>query len=150
MKKTIRISLLLAFAAVTAFLNPLKAQDATKELSAFTKKFQDAYNKQDDKALKEMYTIDAVRITTDGKTMNGNKTIGAAFADYFKNNTVTGEIKQDKVVTEKDGSVTATGTYHVTGTAKTGEKIDRTGGYTNTVVKVKGQWKIAKNVLVAL
>ncbi|MBC7536093.1 MAG: nuclear transport factor 2 family protein [Ferruginibacter sp.] len=148
MKKSIKFGLLVTL-AVAAFINPLKAQEATKELAAFTQKFQDAYNKKDDKALKEMYTKDAIRTTSDKKTIIGNEAIGAQFAEYFKDD-ITIEIKQTKVVTATDGTATATGTYHVTGTSKTGEKIDRQGGYNNKAVKVKGQWKISKNVLTAL
>ena len=148
MKKSIKFGLLVTL-AVAAFINPLKAQEATKELAAFTQRFQDAYNKKDEKALKEMYTKDAIRTMTDGKIVTGNESIGAQFAEYFKDD-VTIEIKQTKVVTETDGTTTTMGTYHVTGTSKTGEKTDRQGGYNNKVVKVKGQWKISKNVLTEL
>jgi len=51
---------------------------------------------------------------------------------------------------QPDGTVLAAGTYHVTGTSKAGEKIDRNGGYTNTVVKEGGKWKISKSVLTNL
>jgi uncharacterized protein (TIGR02246 family) len=150
MKKSIKLSLLSAVISVTAFVTPLKAQDATKELAAFTKKFQAAYNNKDDKTLKTMYTDDATRIGTDGTTSTGCDSIAAQFKDYFTANKVTIVIKQDKVDTQADGSATATGTYHVTGTSNTGEKIDRSGTYTNTVVKVKGHWKISKSVLTAM
>ena len=149
MKKIIKMSLLLVFAAVAAFINPLKAQDASKELILFTRKFEENYNKKNDKALKEMYTKDATRTTTDGKVATGNEAIRAAFAEVFKDK-VTVTIKQDKVVTATDGTVTATGTYHVTGISAKGEKIDRSGSYTNTLVKEDGIWKISKNVLAAL
>ena len=148
MKKTIKLSLLLALAAI-AFINPVKAQDAKKELTAFVRKFETAYNKKDDKALKEMYTKDASRTTMDGKTANGNEAIAAWFADYLKNNTVTVALKMDQV-TEKDGTTVITGTFHVTGSSAKAEKIDKTGGFTNTMIKEKGQWKISKSVLAAL
>jgi uncharacterized protein (TIGR02246 family) len=150
MKKTIKLSLLLALISAIVFINPVKAQDATTDLAGFTKKFQAAYNKKDDKALKMMYTDDAARVGIDGTTVTGNEAISAEFAKSFADNTQTIVIKQDKVVTQADGSATATGTYHVTGTSNAGEKIDRSGNYTNTVVKVKGQWKIAKSVLTAM
>ncbi|MFT3910271.1 MAG: nuclear transport factor 2 family protein [Ferruginibacter sp.] len=148
MKKIIKFSLLSAL-AIAAFINPLKAQDAKAELAAYVKKFQDAYNKKDDKGLKEMYTKDATRTTMDGKIQNGNEAIGAWFADYLKNNKVTLALKLDKV-TEKDGVTEITGTFHVTGTSAKGEKIDTKGGFTNTMVKDNGHWKISKSVLIAL
>jgi len=148
MKKTIQFSLLLAFISIAAFISPVKAQDATKELTAFTKKFQDAYNKKDVKALKEKYTTDAVRTGTDGQIQNGSDSIVAFYGEMFKND-VTVAIKQEKV-TEKDGNTVATGTYEVNGSSKAGEKINLKGAYSNTVVKEGGQWKIAKQVLTAL
>jgi len=150
MRKIIQRSLLLAMVSLTAFLAPLKAQDAAKELAGFTKKFQAAYNSKDDKALKTMYTDDATRTAADGTVSNGSEAIVAQFKDYFTENKVTLDLKQTNVEVQADGSATATGTFHVTGTSKTGEKIDRKGGYTNTVVKTNGHWKIAKTVLTAL
>ncbi len=148
MKKIIKFSLL-SVLAIAAFINPLKAQDAKTELTAFVKKFQEAYNKKDDKALKEMYTKDATRTTTDGKVQNGYEEIRAWFADYLKNNKVMLALKLEKV-SEKDGVTVITGIFHVTGTSAKGEKIDTKGGFTNTVVKEGGHWKISKSVLNAL
>jgi ketosteroid isomerase-like protein len=115
MKKTTMINLLLAIVSATAFINPLRAQDASKELLAFTKKFQAIYNKNNAKALKEMYTDDAVRVGTDGVTVTGSDSIIAVFEKSFAGSKLMIEIKQEKVTTGADGSTTATGTYHVTG-----------------------------------
>jgi len=149
MKKIIKRGMLLTLAAITSFVIPSIAQDATKELQQFTKKFQAAYNGKDDKALKTFYLDDATRTAADGTVSNGSDAIVAQFKDYFTENKVTIDLKQTGVTTEADGNTTATGTYHVTGTSKSGEKIDRSGGYTNTVVKEKGHWKISKSVLTA-
>jgi len=150
MKKTIKFSLLLALMSVTAFINPLKAQDVKKELEGFTKKFETAYNKQDGKALKTFYTAEASRTNPAGETITGNDNIAAEFAKQWADSKLTITIKPEKADSQADGSVLATGTYHVTGTTKAGEKIDRNGGYTNTVVKEGGKWKIAKSVLADL
>ncbi|MEP6749959.1 MAG: nuclear transport factor 2 family protein [Bacteroidota bacterium] len=150
MKQIIQRSLLLALTSIAIFITPLKAQDATKELATFTKKFQDAYNKKDDKALKPMYTDDAIRVGVDGTSLSGNEAISAEFAKSFAGNKQAIVIKQDKVEPQTDGSAIATGTYHVTGSTNAGEKIERSGNYTNTVIKVKGQWKISKSVLTSM
>ncbi|MEO5999671.1 MAG: nuclear transport factor 2 family protein [Chitinophagaceae bacterium] len=149
MKTIMPCGLLLAIISFAAFVTPLYAQDATKDLLVFTKKFQDAYNKKDDKALKMMYTVDATRTSADGSVITGNEAISAEFATFFEN-PASIEIKQEKVATQADGSAIATGTYHVTGTSQSGEKFDLKGNYANTVVKSKGQWKISKSVLTAL
>ncbi len=149
MKKTIKFSLLLALVSITAFINPLHAQGITKDLLGFAKQFQAAYNKKDDKALKTMYTDDAVRVGTDGSTITGSENIVAELVKNYSAGKVTIEILQEKVVTT-DGVTTTTGTYHVTGKTDAGEPIEIKGGYTNTVVKVKGHWKISKSVLTAM
>jgi uncharacterized protein (TIGR02246 family) len=148
MKKTIRLSLLLAFVSI-AITNSITAQDATKELRGFTKQFEQGYNQKNSKALKDMFTKDAVRTGADGKIYNGNEAIAAMYEVTFQDD-VAVTIKLDKAVTESDGSTKATGSYHVTGTSKSGEKIDRKGSYVQTLVKEEGQWKIAKQVLTAL
>ena len=150
MKKTIKFSFLFAMFSITTFINPLQAQDATKELLGFTKKFQVTYNKNDAKELKEMYTTDATRVAADGSAITGNDNISTAFAKSFTGSKLMIELVQDKVVTGADGSATATGTYHVTGTTNAGEAVDIKGSYTNTVVKVKGHWKISKSVLASM
>ena len=45
---------------------------------------------------------------------------------------------EDEAITENGGNVIVTGTYHVTGTSKSGEKIERKGSNVNTVVKQGG------------
>ncbi|MEO5681740.1 MAG: nuclear transport factor 2 family protein [Chitinophagaceae bacterium] len=150
MKKTITRFMLVSIAAITAFITPLKAQDDTRDLSTFTKKFQDTYNKHNEKALKMMYTDDAVRIGTDGTTLTGNEAISAEFAKSFADIKPVIEITQNKAEKQADGNTVATGTYHLKGTTAAGESVDLKGSYVNTVVKVKGQWKIVKSVLTAM
>jgi len=134
-----------------ALVNPLAAQNINNDMNALAKKYESAYNRKDVKALKSMYTKDAVRVNPDGNTITGVDVIGDSLTLDFKNNKVVMvKIMADKSVKESDGSVTATGTYHVTGTTKKGDKIDFKGAYTNTVVKEGGKWKIAKMVLKAL
>jgi len=151
MKQTIKFSLLLAIAFCIALVNPLAAQNINNDMNALAKKYEIAYNHKEVKALKGMYTKDAVRVNPDGNTITGIDAIGDSTALDFKNNKVIMvKIKPDKSVKESDGSVTATGTYHVTGTTKKGEKIDFKGAYTNTVVKEGGNWKITKMILKAV
>ncbi len=147
MKKSIKFDLLLALAAVTAFINPLKAQDVKKVLEGFTKKFQDAYNKKDDKALKMMFTTDAVRTDAQGVVTNGDENIRVAMVAAWADSKPALVIKQDKAEKQADGSTLTTGTYYITGTTNAGEKLDIKGSYNNIIVKEKGKWKISKMVL---
>ena len=150
MKKTIKFSLVLALVSVAAFVNPLKAQDVKKELEGFTKKFETAYNKQDGKAMKTFYTAEASRTNAAGETITGIDNIVAGFVAQWADGKITITINPEKADSQADGTVQAAGTYHVTGISKAGEKIDRNGGYTNTVVKEDGKWKISKSVLTNL
>ena len=148
MQKTIQFSLLLVFFSVISLINPAKAQDATKELTAFAKQFEEACNKKDVKAIKELFTKDAVRINPDGQTENGNDAIVAAYEELFQMK-LTITIKQEKVTTENSSTV-STGTYQATGSTESGETIDAKGGFIHTMVKENGQWKISKQVLNSL
>jgi len=151
MKKTIKFSLLLAIAFCIALVNPLVAQNINNDMNALAKKFESAYNHKDAKALKGMYTTDAVRVNPDNTTTTGNDAISDSLANEFKNNKVVNvTIKVDKNVKESDGSITTTGTYHLTGKTKKGEKIDMKGAFTNTTVNKGGKWEIAKSVLKAM
>ncbi len=147
MKKTIAIILAATFVFMTEFINPLKAQDAKNDMMMLAKNFENAYNSKDAKALQEMYTKDAVRVGTDSVTTNGNEAISASFATDFENSDLTISIVVDKAETQSDGTITAMGTYHVTGANKKGDKIDVSGTYNNTNVKEAGHWKISKSVL---
>lgn len=142
--------LTLAFMILTAFVNPVKAQNQKKEMAKLAKDYQNAYNKKDVKALQQFYTADAIEINIDGTTIKGNEAIGASMADVFKKGDDKIKIIPDKSVTNSDGSVTTTGTfyvYHVTGTSEKDEKIDGGGNFTTTKVKENGHWKISKSVL---
>ena len=148
MKKIIQLSLSFALLSITSLIYPVQAQDETKELTAFTKKFEDACNKQDIKAMKELFTKDAVRVNTDGQTENGLDAIIAAYQELFQMK-MSVTLKQDKVATE-NGSTVSTGTYQATGTTSSGEAFDVSGAFTHTMVKDNGQWKISKQVLTSL
>ena len=147
MKRTITFTLVLALASIIAFVNPLQAQNAAHDMNALAKKFESAYNHKDAKAIKGMYTIDAVRTNTDGTITTGNAAISDSLAVFFKRANVTIKIMVDKSSAEANGTITASGTYHVTGTTGKGEKIDIKGAFDNTNVKENGQWKISKSVL---
>lgn len=138
------------FMILTAFVNPVRAQDHKKEMANFAKQYQDAYNKKDLKALEELYTKDAIEINIDGTVINGNGAIMASMADVLKKGSDKIKIIPDKSITNSDGSVTSTGIYyiyHVTGTSAKDEKIDGGGNFTDTIVKDNGHWKISKSVL---
>jgi len=134
--------------ALIAYASPLLAQLTQSEALTFTKKYETAYNKKDDKALKAMYTKDAIRTFNDSTVNTSSEAIRSALVMQFKANPLTITIKHDKVKIAKDGSITAIGTYHVWGKSETGEAFDIKGGYTNTIVKIKGKWKISKSEVV--
>ena len=145
MKKTMQFSFLVALLSLTSLMNPIQAQDTTKELTAFTKKFEEACNKADAKTIRELFTKDAVRVNTDGQTQNGIDAIVGAYEELFQMK-LSVTIKQEKVTTE-NGTTLSIGTYQARGTSQSGESFDVTGGFTNTMVKENGQWKVAKQVL---
>ena len=147
MKSVSQLSWLIVFAFASALINPVKSQDIKKEIDDLAKTFQEHYNKKNDKALKMMYTENAVRTDGDGTMITGNENIRVKLAESWDINKLALSIKQEKVETQPDGSVIASGTYHLTGTANSGDPIAVGGSYINTIVKENGKWKISKTVL---
>ena len=147
MKSVSNFYWLIVFVFASAMINPVKSQDIKKELDDFAKKFETAYNKKDDKALKIMFTDNAVRTEPDGTITSGNDNILMKLTESWPTAKLTLAIKQDKVEPQSDGSVITKGKYTVMGTTNTGEMINVGGAYTNTTVKDNGTWKISKNVL---
>src|SRR4030095_9950098 len=147
MKSVSKFSWLMVLVFASAIINPVNSQDIKKELDEFAKKFETAYNKKDDKALKMMYTDNAVRTDPDGTVTSGNDNILMKLMESWPTAKLTLAIKQDKVEPQSDGTVITKGTYIVIGTTNAGEMINVGGTYTNTTVKDNGTWKISKNVL---
>jgi ketosteroid isomerase-like protein len=147
MKQTFTLGVLLVFVLASAFINPLKSQDLKKEMDDLVKKFEAGYNKKDDKALKMLYTDNAVRTDADGTVTTGNENLRLLYIQSWATTNLKLTIKQEKAEKQADGTVIASGTYHATGTINAGEPIVVDGAYVNTVVKEDGKWKIAKSVL---
>jgi ketosteroid isomerase-like protein len=141
---------LFAAMLLAATLNTVKSQDLKKELDVMIKKFEASYNKQDDKALKALYTENATRTDPDGSVINGSEGIRQQFVDSWANAKLILSIKHDKAEKQADGSIISTGTYHVDGRATSGDPISVDGAFTNTLVKENGKWKISKSVLSSL
>ena len=147
MKSVSRLSWLIVLLFASAMINPVKSQDIKKELDEFAKKFETAYNKKDDKALKMMFTDNAIRTEPDGTITSGNDNILMKLTESWSTAKLTLAINQDKVEPQSDGTVITKGTYTVMGTTNAGEMINVGGAYTNTTLKDNGTWKISKNVL---
>ena len=147
MKGIRKIALPLTLVFSVAFINTVHSQDVKKELADLAKNFEVNYNKKNDKALKMLFTENAVRIEPDGNIITGNENIRIRLAESWLISKLNLTIKQNKVETQADGTVIASGTYQVTGTAESGDPIALGGTYTNTVVKEEGKWKISKSVL---
>lgn len=146
MKKTIQLSLFIVFSLMVSG-GPLLAQKHHKEMLRLTKKFEDAYNRKDDKAIKAMYKVDATMISPGGHIVNGSEDIRAALKRDFSANDSTTKIVIT-VVSEKigaDKTIIVKGRLHVKGNKiKSGLPFELEGPYTNVLVKEKGKWKIFK------
>jgi ketosteroid isomerase-like protein len=119
------------------------AQDNSKELTAFTKKFQTAYNAADTKVLTTLFTKNAVRVNTDGTSITGADVIVAEYANSFTNSDLQLTINMGKTTNQTASKALTTGTYQVKGTSKqNNEKIEVNGAYENELVKENGTWKI--------
>jgi uncharacterized protein (TIGR02246 family) len=106
--------------------------------------FQDAYNRKDASAIKAMFTTDGVRITPDGKSVQGAENIRGQYEESFKNANAAATIKLANVVPRFDGSMTAYGTYAVYGISAKGDRVSSSGSFVNKLVSENGQWKLAE------
>ena len=105
------------------------------------------YDHEDGETLASRQTHEDVRDITDGRNFTGIAEIKEAMEADVAANDFKVPMKAGTHEVLNDGGVIAKGTYHVKGTAA-GEPVDITGTYTNTLVKVNGEWKVSKNVLV--
>lgn len=148
MRKHIQCSLFFTALLCAAFTPVLNAQDVDKEMAAFVQQFQDAYNKEDHATLKTFYTDDATRVAKDGTSITGAAAIGAFWEAQFKGADATLALTLQSVVWKDNvHAYVANGTYHVTGTSAEGAKIDASGKYANTMLRVNGAWKISESML---
>jgi ketosteroid isomerase-like protein len=144
------LKMFLIVIVLSAFTTSGIAQSSGKSIKKFTKSFSKAYNAKDHVALTAMFTSDAVRIDTEGKTTNGAAQIGAEYARVFSATDQKVVINHAGVKDNPDGSAVSNGTYTVTGTVKSsGDKIALAGTYENTLVKQNGVWKISQMKLSA-
>jgi len=146
MKKTIQIGLYMMIASLILTI-PSMAQDLKKEMADLTAKYEKAYNAKDVKTLVSMYTAEAVRDFSDGRHYSGTGEIEAAMTEEFAASSLKVSIHPGAYDVNPDGTLVSKGTYHLEGTAGT-EAVNTNGSYTNTLVKVNGQWKITKSSLV--
>lgn len=103
---------------------PLSQPDLSNQMTAFTKAWQDAYNRGDNAALKAMYANEVMRVNADGTTTRITRDqIGESYSmDFNKYKTQT-EVKYGNAILLLDGTVRLTGTYTTTFTdIKNGEK----------------------------
>src|SRR5688572_5701133 len=105
MKQTFTLGVLLVFLLASAFIDPLKSQDLKKEMDDLVKKFEAGYNKKDDKALKMLYTDNAVRTDADGTVTTGNENLRLLYIQSWANANLRLTIKQEKVEKQADGTV---------------------------------------------
>lgn len=123
--------------------------DLTNQMTAFTKSWQDAYNKGDNAALKAMYANDVMMVNSDGTTTRMTRDqIGENFStDFGKYKTQT-EVKYGNAVLQPDGTVRLTGTYTTTHLDnKTGVKKTETGNYDHILVNKDGTWQFTQTRL---
>jgi uncharacterized protein (TIGR02246 family) len=132
-------------AVVILGVSGLAAQKAEAELEKLAAHYQAVFNKGDTKALAEMYTTDALRVTPTGKLLTGRAAIEK---DYVAN--LGGPLKGAQLTLHpgrtqmlKPDVALIEGTFDVAGGAG-----PMRGRYLNTVVREGGQWRLASVVTI--
>jgi ketosteroid isomerase-like protein len=144
MKKTNQIKQLITTIIFIVFTIPSFAQIGA-ELEAVVNEFQAAYNRGDDVALGNMFTANAVRINTDGTTVNGAEKIKQTYKSGFVMSTLQTQETVTNVTFVNANEATVTGTYSINGNIRSnGEEVFADGIFENTFVKQNGVWKISR------
>lgn len=142
---------LLFFSALLSCVQFLPAQTVNDEadMHTFARQFIAAYNSGDDAALRTMYMDDAIRIDSEGQQMEGADRIIEFFSEQFRSNNTTLLIRQEGLSwSDAEHAWLSHGSYHLYGRSIVYDiEIDLSGRYTNTMLKVGDDWKIAKSVL---
>jgi ketosteroid isomerase-like protein len=125
-------------------VNKVSAQIGA-ELEAAVSNFQAAYNRGDDLAIGNMFTNNAVRINTDGTTVNGSEKIKQTYKSGFVTSTLQTANAITNIVFVNADEATVTGTYSINGNIRSnGEEVFSDGIFENTFVKENGVWKISR------
>jgi ketosteroid isomerase-like protein len=144
MKKIALIKLLITGIIFMAFSMPCTAQIGA-ELEAAVSDFQAAYNRGDDVAIGNMFTTNAVRINTDGTTVNGAEKIKQTYKSGFTMSTLQTQEAVTNVTFVNENEATVTGTYSINGNIRSnGDEVFSDGVFENTFVKQNGVWKISR------
>ena len=148
MKKTIQLSLFIISSLIVSG-GPMLAQKHHKEMLKLTKKYEGAYNRKDDKAIKALYKVDATMISPGGHIVNGSEAIRAALERDFSSNDSTTKI----VITIEseqigaDNTIIVKGRLHVKGNKiKSGLPFELEGPNTNFLVG-EGQMENFQNFI---
>jgi len=148
MKKLIHFSHLIFALMLSGFTTTLMAQDVSEEMKTFVQQFQDAYNKEDHNALRQLYTADAKSPGSQGAVLTGQDAIAAYWEARFKGTDAVLTLQQDRTDwSDLNHAYVAKGTYKLVGVTAKGDKVDISGKYANTMVKTDGAWKIAEATL---
>ncbi|MEJ5960814.1 nuclear transport factor 2 family protein [Pedobacter immunditicola] len=148
MKTTTQKYLLLVLLLVTAIISNATAQKLDKDALAFTKSYQDNYNKGDLAALMEMYANEITLVNSDGTTEKVPKSYFEK--DYIRDfGEAAGTYLTLKVTnTEKlsDGKVKITGSFDgYDFDRKSNTKLNPTiGTFENVIMKDGGKWRFTQ------
>ncbi len=135
---------------ITCSVN-LHSQAVNDELviQELTRDFMSAYNNQDHKTLRGMYSEFATRIDQENNKITGADEIINFFKQGFINNNTTLFLKHSSLTwSDAEHAFIARGTYEIIGKTNVYDiEINTKGAYANTIIKDKNKWKIANSVL---
>jgi len=152
MKKTSQKYLLMVLLFVTAPIGNAIAQKLDKDALAFTKMYQDNYNKGDLAALMAMYGDEITMVNSDGTTEKVPKSYYEKdyIRDFGEDAGTYLTLKVNNTEKLSDGKIKITGSFEgYDFDRKTNTKLNPTDGtFENVIMKEGGKWKFTqiKNV----
>jgi ketosteroid isomerase-like protein len=129
---------------IITFTLPTSAQIGA-DLETVVNDFQAAYNRGDYAAIGKVFTSNAVRVNTDGTTINGAEKISQTYKSGFVMSTLQTTNTVTNIVFVNANEASVTGTYSINGNIKSnGQEIFSDGVFENTFIKENGVWKISR------
>ncbi len=144
MKIIASLKFLITAIFIITFTVPTSAQIGA-DLETVVNDFQAAYNRGDYTAIGKIFTSNAVRVNTDGTTINGAEKISQTYKSGFVMSTLQTTNTVTNVVFVNANEASVTGTYSINGNIKSnGQEVFSDGVFENTFIKENGVWKISR------
>lgn len=124
------------------------AQSVQSEVEALVANFEALYNQGDASGLAALFAEDATMIMADNQKITGTQGIKEYYHQFHTAMDVKGQIDMAEVIALPGGYSYISGPYSLGATVKAnGQKLVMKGSYSSLLQKVKGEWKVVRQMI---